>query len=285
MKVEISEIDLDQTFFSRENLNLECIDEYCDLIKEGAKFPQVLVYKNAEGHPKKYTLLDGFHTIHAALKAGENFVEIRITDKKSPLDCLVEAIRKNSTHGLQYTRLDKQTNIIRILNFPESRDWSNRLIADIIGVSDRTVANIRKYALSPKISEIDPGEIKEVKCFRNGKPYVMKLKNSAPDHKTENSSPATQSDEASHTKDSTESGLQDHTQQAKQQEEIQRALAILRELQFRCLQYSRIYQEINDGGEGFTPSILVRLDSCLADLRYRAEKAREVSSQINGRPE
>ena len=178
MKVSIKEIDNSTNFFTRDKIDDNVVDSYSKLISDGVEFPPIKVYKDEK--TQKFIKISGFHTYHAVLKVNRETIEVEVTDKVSDLDRLAEGMESNSKHGIPLSTKERRKNLERILSFPESWEWSNPIIAKIVGVSDRTVSNVKKSLPSPKISEMDT-----IKCIRNGKEMVQKKRatQSLPDGK------------------------------------------------------------------------------------------------------
>lgn len=85
-------------------------------------------------------VIDGMHRLQAAMLRGQDKIEARFFSG-SPEDAFVLAVRLNAEHGLPLSRDDRNAAAKRIVR--SHPDWSDRLIASIVGLSPKTVGTIR----------------------------------------------------------------------------------------------------------------------------------------------
>lgn len=85
-------------------------------------------------------VIDGMHRLRAALLRGDDTIETIFYD--GPEDLFVRAVRLNSTHGLPLSTVDRAAAATRIIS--SHAEWSDRAIAAVVGISDKTVAAIRR---------------------------------------------------------------------------------------------------------------------------------------------
>ncbi|GAB3505871.1 hypothetical protein GCM10027521_61620 [Amycolatopsis cihanbeyliensis] len=86
-------------------------------------------------------VMDGLHRVRAAILRGEELIEIELFDG-TERDALVQAVKLNAKHGLPLSQEDRIGAAGRILaEFP---DWSDRTIAELIGISAKRVSELRK---------------------------------------------------------------------------------------------------------------------------------------------
>jgi ParB-like chromosome segregation protein Spo0J len=101
----------------------------------GAELPPILV------HRETMRVVDGMHRLRAAVLRGQGEIEVRYlmgTDE----ELFVLAVRANVAHGLPLSLADRKAAAARILRaHPE---WSDRSIARIVGLSDKTVGAARR---------------------------------------------------------------------------------------------------------------------------------------------
>jgi hypothetical protein len=100
-----------------------------------AVFPPILV------HRATMRVIDGAHRLHAALLRNEWQIEVRYFDG-SEEDAFVLSVRLNVAHGLPLSRADRNAAAERILH--AHPNWSDRAVAAISGLSDKTVGSIRR---------------------------------------------------------------------------------------------------------------------------------------------
>lgn len=133
---------------ARAGLNSETVAEYTQAMQDGAIFPLIVVFYDGTDH----WLADGFHRVEAARRIGEEKIraDVRQGDKRA---AVLWAVGANATHGLRRTTEDKRRAIETLLRDAEWQQWSDRKIADVCGVSDKTVAATRRD-LSAEIPQI-----------------------------------------------------------------------------------------------------------------------------------
>jgi ParB-like nuclease domain len=110
--------------------------EHARLIADAADFvPPILVQRGT------MRVIDGMHRVRAACLQGKQHVEaylIPCDDDES----FLWAVRMNLTHGLPLTLADRKSAACRIIQgHPE---WSDRAIAAVAGLSDKTVGALRR---------------------------------------------------------------------------------------------------------------------------------------------
>ncbi|WP_258349297.1 ParB/RepB/Spo0J family partition protein [Saccharopolyspora gregorii] len=112
--------------------------EHVRLLAElGAELPPITVQRGS------MRVVDGMHRLRAAIANGEQQITVRFFDGDAA-ESFVLAVRSNVTHGLPLSFAERKIAAVRIL--ATNPDWSDRVIADIAGISARTVAAIRGRA-------------------------------------------------------------------------------------------------------------------------------------------
>jgi ParB-like chromosome segregation protein Spo0J len=105
---------------------------------QSVRLPSILVQKSG------MRIIDGMHRCEVAKLRGEAKISARVIEC-TDAEALVFAIRANALHGLPLTRADRVASTERVLaSHPE---WSDRVIAELSGLSARTVAAIRDAAI------------------------------------------------------------------------------------------------------------------------------------------
>ena len=103
-----------------------------------------------------YQVIDGAHRLLAAQLRGDKTIEVRLHDCDEA-DAFVLAVRANIAHGLPLSLRDRKAAAARII---ESRPaWSNRRIALTTGLSDKTVAVIRREEGPPGAAGPEGGRV------------------------------------------------------------------------------------------------------------------------------
>ncbi len=134
----IEKIRTDGGVQSRERISDEYVTELAELIKAGKKLPPVDVYSDGT----EIWAADGFHRIHAHLKANKRTVRCNV-HKGSIKDAIWASVAANQEHGLRRTNADKRHAVEMAL---KSRpDLSARAVADHVGVSDTFVNGLMRH--------------------------------------------------------------------------------------------------------------------------------------------
>lgn len=140
-KLKLSKIRIDGGTQPREDIDIETVDEYVEAMKEGDKFPPVVVFNDGA----KYWLADGFHRYHASNKIG--YLEIEAEVHSGTLrDAILYSVSANAKHGLRRTNEDKRKAVLTLLNDEEWSQWSDREIARQAEVSKSFVNKLRNDA-------------------------------------------------------------------------------------------------------------------------------------------
>lgn len=100
-----------------------------------AELPPILV------HRATMTVIDGAHRLEAARTLGRTRVSVVFFDGDESA-AYVEAVRRNIAHGRPLSIKDREKAVIRML--ASHQEWSDRRLADICGLSNKTVAKLRE---------------------------------------------------------------------------------------------------------------------------------------------
>ncbi|WP_440068669.1 ParB N-terminal domain-containing protein [Streptosporangium sp. OZ121] len=105
------------------------------LVEVYADLPPIVV------HRETMTVIDGVHRLRATQRSGAEFISAVFFDGDER-EAFVLAVKLNSSHGLPLSLADRKAAAVRIIaDFP---DWSNRLLAEVAGLSDKTIAALRR---------------------------------------------------------------------------------------------------------------------------------------------
>lgn len=137
--IEIRNIRTDGGTQPRAGLDDKTVADYADEIKQGAKFPPVVLFYDGS----HYWLADGFHRVAAAKFAGKQRILAEIR-QGTLRDAQLYAVGANATHGLRRSREDKRRAVEMLLTDAEWGQWADREIARRCKVSNTYVGNIRK---------------------------------------------------------------------------------------------------------------------------------------------
>ena len=151
----VEKIRIDCGTQSREKIDQQVVSDYAVALKEGAKFPAVVVFHDG----LEYYLADGFHRYLSHVQAGRSEIEAEV--KNGTLrDAILYSLSANDSHGLRRTNADKRKSVMTLLEDEEWKQWSSSEISRSCKVSTVFVIKIRN-ALG------DKPEV--VKINRNGK--------------------------------------------------------------------------------------------------------------------
>lgn len=162
----IESITLDPEIQPRQQLNQEVVTEYAEAMRQGSKFPPVIVFYDGT----KFWLADGFHRVQAKETNGELEILAEV-ELGSQREAKLFAVGANTDHGLRRTSADKRRAVKSLLNDLKWSQWSNREIARRCGVSHEMVRLIRGE-VSDKICQRQKRTIR-----RNGKIQSMNIAN------------------------------------------------------------------------------------------------------------
>ncbi|MGW0205493.1 transcriptional regulator [Streptomyces sp. NPDC003233] len=92
-------------------------------------------------HRKTMTVIDGVHRLRAVENSGATHISA-VLFNGDEREAFVLAVKLNSNHGLPLSLADRKAAALHMLaDFPE---WSNRRLAGVAGLSDKTVAALRR---------------------------------------------------------------------------------------------------------------------------------------------
>jgi ParB-like chromosome segregation protein Spo0J len=97
--------------------------------------PPILVQRSTA------TVIDGAHRVLAAKLLGRETIRVRYFTGTHE-EAYVEAVKANVSHGKPLTLAEREAAAKKVLEM--HCDWSNRLVASICGLSDKTVGRLRR---------------------------------------------------------------------------------------------------------------------------------------------
>lgn len=153
--MKLSQISIDPDLQFRVNINKETVAEYAEALRNGAKFPPIVLFHDG----KKYYLVDGIHRYFAHKEAGLEIIDADVREG-TYRTAMLYAAGANNAHGLPRTNADKRKAVCKILDDFEWADWSDREIAKACNVSNMLVSVVRKAMGIP--------DKEAVKYIRNG---------------------------------------------------------------------------------------------------------------------
>ncbi|MCX6930777.1 MAG: helix-turn-helix domain-containing protein [Verrucomicrobia bacterium] len=148
----MDQLRLDGGTQPRAALSFETVDDYSELMANGAKFPAISVCYDGQ----LYWVVDGFHRIKAAWQAGLESIDAEVL-QGTLQDAQWESYAVNHRHGLRRTNEDKQRAVKAALVHPSGGGLSDRQLARHCGVSTPTVSAWREK-LGPSIKILEIGK-------------------------------------------------------------------------------------------------------------------------------
>jgi len=163
--LDLDLIRIDGGTQSRVELNQETVAEYCEAYKAGANMPPVIVFYDGTDR----WLADGFHRYFGAKAAGLTQIYENITPG-TLRDAVLYSLRANATHGLKRSNADKRKAVETMLKDDEWAAWSDRRIAEVCGVGNQLVGDVRRAIC---VNHTDTPAYRKVE--RNGASYEQKV--------------------------------------------------------------------------------------------------------------
>lgn len=139
MKLKLAAVRIDGGTQARVALDQAVVIEYSENMKEGDKFPPMVVFHDGS----HYWLADGFHRYFARKANGELEAEFDVKEG-TQRDALLYSFGANGVRGLKLTAEDIRAIITRMLQDDEWKGWSDTQIAKHIGTSNMTVGRVRR---------------------------------------------------------------------------------------------------------------------------------------------
>jgi hypothetical protein len=161
--IKLAAICIDGGTQTRAALNEDAVDDYAEAMINGSQFPPIVVFNDGSA----MWLADGFHRCHASKKAGLLDI-IAEVHKGTRRDAVKFAIQANQKGSVRRTNADKRKCVeIALAEFP---DLSDRALAEMCGVSNKTVAAAREQAGNFPTSTPTP-EAPKTRKGKDGKEY------------------------------------------------------------------------------------------------------------------
>jgi hypothetical protein len=136
--IPLDQVIADDSVQSRAQLDMITVAEYAEVLRTGESLPAIKVVSDGTTN----WVRDGFHRVAAHQSAGRDEIncEVSIGTKR---DAILASAGSNKDHGLRRTNADKRRSVEMVLRDDEGRQWSDRRIAEHVGVDGKTVATMR----------------------------------------------------------------------------------------------------------------------------------------------
>jgi hypothetical protein len=135
----LERLTLDPALQPRKDMDPGLMQDYSERLREGDIFPPLVAYLDDDA---VCWLSQGWHRYGAArLAQFLTFeVEVRLGSRR---DAMLDSLASNRDHGLRRSNADKQRAVIAMVYDPEWSQWTDRKIANHIGVSQPMVTKYR----------------------------------------------------------------------------------------------------------------------------------------------
>ena len=117
----------------------DTLARYTELIQEGVELPPVTVFHDGE----VYWLADGRHRLEARKRLGYADIQMEVRPG-TERDAQLHAFKANQSHGLPARQSDRKKIARILLDDEEWKNWSDRKIAELSGLSHPTVGKMRE---------------------------------------------------------------------------------------------------------------------------------------------
>ena len=111
---------------------------YTELIQEGIELPPVTIFHDGRTH----WLADGRHRLAARQRLGYQDIQVEV-QQGTERDAQLYAFSSNLRHGLVSNTSDRKRVAERLLQDAEWKEFPNRKIAELAGLSHTTIGKIR----------------------------------------------------------------------------------------------------------------------------------------------
>lgn len=165
-KLNLAVIRIDGDTQAREALSQEKVNEYAELMKDGAAFPAIDVFFDGS----EYWLADGFHRYFATKAQGVVSIEANVHTGTLE-EAQLYACGANKGRGLEMSWKDIRHVVMRMLRHATWGKWTNAEIARHVGCSKMTVGRVK--------ASIEEPDKETKKTYRNqhGQEKTIETKN------------------------------------------------------------------------------------------------------------
>ena len=122
-------------------------------------------------HQASMTVVDGCHRLEAARRLGRRALEARLLSCSEGFARLV-ALQANLQHGLPLTLQERREAAIDV--FIDNPSWSDSRVAQLCGLSRRTVANLRRSRPDQETADVPATAAPLLRVGRDGRSYPIK---------------------------------------------------------------------------------------------------------------
>lgn len=150
---------------ARMRLNLQVVEEYAELMREGIELPPIRACFDGSN----YWITDGFHRVCAAEHLHLEAIRVEVFHG-TLTDAQWESYGANAVHGLRRTLEDLRLIVGRALRHEKSANLTNCELARHLHVSEKTIRRFRNLLSSARAED-------ERTAVRNGHEYKIHTAN------------------------------------------------------------------------------------------------------------
>lgn len=136
--LKLDEVRIDGGTQARAEIDTDVVAEYAALLKSGKSMPPVDTFFDGS----HYWLAEGFHRWHGHKQAGLLLISSEVR-QGTVRDAILFAVGANQGHGLRRSHKDKRKAVKILLDDPEWVNFSDRKIAELVGVHHDFVGTVR----------------------------------------------------------------------------------------------------------------------------------------------
>ena len=156
--IQISCVRVSPRLQCRVQLDKQSLTDFIEAVRKGDAFPPVVVFRIEND----LWLVDGHHRFESARKAGGSEI-LAIVHNGTWHEAVRAALAANRSHGVRLTTADREKAVL--LARQEFPDYSDRALAELCGVSYKTVGRVLKQSVGT-MSQLPQG-----RRGRDGKLY------------------------------------------------------------------------------------------------------------------
>jgi hypothetical protein len=160
--VEIAQVTVSSEFQMRVKSDPATLAEYVELIRVNEKTWPFSTPCTVYIVDRKVILTDGFHRMEAMRMEGRTQILVSL-HVGTRLDALKSSLGANAGHGLRRSNADKRRSVTVALQDETLQKWSDRQLAELCGVSQPFVGDLRGAMITVISSEV------ETRIGRDGK--------------------------------------------------------------------------------------------------------------------
>lgn len=150
--MNIADIILDYNIYPRHEVEQLRVNEYCNSLKAGAKFPPVIICSDTK------RVADGFHRVSMYKKCKVEEIEVEKVKFNDEPELIWWSINWNAQHGLKLTRYDQT----RCLNIGREYGLSDDRIAQALCMTVDKIYSMEKARVRINEDTGKPVEVKKV---------------------------------------------------------------------------------------------------------------------------